>query len=401
MADFPEFCGYINVTASRELFFYLAGPTQETSDGPIVLFLNGGPLCSSMIGALQENGPWRVSEDGASITRNPYGWNTGSAHVLFVDQPANGVGFSFGGNSSGDNASAEDMATFLESFVAQFPLTRTRPWVFSGESYAGVYVPLLANLVVQRNILNLRGILVGNGIMDRTVNSNTYFPFMAHHALFSSEITQNLFESCPGGQFSPSPSAKCTAAMNAIPEMLGPMFNAYDMYGSCASDGSTRYTLRWSAGGAGDGCVATRGITAYLNRADVKAALGVPASVTWTFCNDNGTYIRNYGTLMPEYASLVGKIAVGIYNGDADTVINAMGALENTRVLGQALGITQPWQPWYTADGQIAGFKQIYGKNPTAVSIITVKGAGHMVPMYKPMAALQMLNNFFLDNQIY
>ncbi len=284
--------------------------------------------------------------------------------------------------------------------------------MISGESYAGVYVPLIAQLVVKERIVPLRGILVGNGIMDRDVNTNTYFPFIAQHGLLDPDFAAALETACQGSYARP-PSPACSALMAKVPAQLGgAMFNAYDIYGTCASSSTSALgrsqadspsalsspssfffaeSAAKSVGGAGDGCIATVPLTTYLNRADVKAALGVPDAVTWTFCNDAGNYTRNYGSLMPVYASLVGQIAVAVYNGDCDSVINVVGAQACARALGAASGVARPWAAWTTDDGQIAGYSVGYANN---VTMITVKGAGHMVPTYKPAAALRMLKNF-------
>ena len=61
---------------------------------PVVLWLTGGPGCSSEVALLYENGPFRLNEQ-KQIERNPYSWNN-FANLLYVDQPI-GTGFSKGG----------------------------------------------------------------------------------------------------------------------------------------------------------------------------------------------------------------------------------------------------------------------------------------------------------------
>lgn len=65
----------------------------EADDGkkvPFVIWLNGGPGCSSMMGLLQENGPCLVNDDGHSTRVNPHSW-TEAAHARPVSRSA-GIG---------------------------------------------------------------------------------------------------------------------------------------------------------------------------------------------------------------------------------------------------------------------------------------------------------------------
>lgn len=57
-----------------------------------VIWLNGGPGCSSMDGALMEVGPYRLKDDH-TLEENPGSWHE-FANVMFVDQPV-GTGYSY------------------------------------------------------------------------------------------------------------------------------------------------------------------------------------------------------------------------------------------------------------------------------------------------------------------
>ncbi|RKO84627.1 serine carboxypeptidase-domain-containing protein [Blyttiomyces helicus] len=64
------------------LFFWYIKSSTPSKD--LVVWLNGGPGCSSMIGAFEENGPLRVSNSstGPEWSRNPYSWDN-AANILY------------------------------------------------------------------------------------------------------------------------------------------------------------------------------------------------------------------------------------------------------------------------------------------------------------------------------
>lgn len=78
---FSQYSGYVtvNATAGRALFYWLTeAPDSITSTAPLVLWLNGGPGCSSIAyGASEEIGPFRIRPDGKTLYINPYAWNQG------------------------------------------------------------------------------------------------------------------------------------------------------------------------------------------------------------------------------------------------------------------------------------------------------------------------------------
>lgn len=68
------------------IFFWLFEPSDgKAEDKPLIIWLNGGPGCSSMMGLFLENGPFRVQPNG-SIGINPYSWHR-EGYVLYIDQP--------------------------------------------------------------------------------------------------------------------------------------------------------------------------------------------------------------------------------------------------------------------------------------------------------------------------
>lgn len=77
--NFDQYSGYVTVdpSAGRALFYYFAESQKDASTKPLVLWLNGGPGCSSIGGgAMTELGPFRVNPDGKTLWLNEYAWNS-------------------------------------------------------------------------------------------------------------------------------------------------------------------------------------------------------------------------------------------------------------------------------------------------------------------------------------
>ena len=104
-----------------------------------LVWLNGGPGCSSMQGLFSENGPISFTGNLSTPIPNPYSW-TKLANVLYIDQPV-GTGYSTGSSQATDNNQVvQEFYAWLKSFYNVFPSLKTNNTYLMGESYAGIYV---------------------------------------------------------------------------------------------------------------------------------------------------------------------------------------------------------------------------------------------------------------------
>lgn len=86
-----------------------------------MIWLNGGPGCSSEDGALMEIGPYRLKDDH-TLEYNDGSWNE-FANVMFVDNPV-GTGFSYVDTDSYIkelDVMADQFLVFLEKWFTLFP----------------------------------------------------------------------------------------------------------------------------------------------------------------------------------------------------------------------------------------------------------------------------------------
>jgi carboxypeptidase D len=145
--------------------------------------LNGGPGCSSLSGLLTENGPFTWEAGTLDPTQNSYAW-TNLTNVLWVEQPV-GVGYSQGTpNITNEVELGIQFRGFYKNFVDTFDLKGSKIFV-TGESYAGFYVPYIADSFIQANDLeyfNLAGISINDPIIgDETIQQQVVIlPFVEY-----------------------------------------------------------------------------------------------------------------------------------------------------------------------------------------------------------------------------
>ena len=314
-----QYSGYLdNDEDDKHLFYWFFESRNDPENDPVVLWLNGGPGCSSLTGLFMELGPSSIDED-RNVVYNPTSWNA-NASVIFLDQPVN-VGYSYSGSSvSNTVAAGKDVYALLTLFFRQFPEYASQPFHISGESYAGHYIPVFAAEILShknRNI-NLQSVLIGNGLTDGMTQYEYYRPMACGD----------------GGWPAVLDPQECTSMDNSLPRCQSLIQSCYDsesvwscvpasvycnnaMIGPYQSTGQNPYDVRTKCKGGNLCYDELDWIQEYLNRADVMEALGAEVD-SYESCNFDinrnfllaGDWMKPFHRLVP---SILEEIPVMIY----------------------------------------------------------------------------------------
>ncbi|KAF7329447.1 Carboxypeptidase [Mycena kentingensis (nom. inval.)] len=143
----------------------LTTEAKSQDSDPWMLWLNGGPGSSSLLGFFAENGPIRATD---KLSPNEYSWSK-LADTIWVDQPV-GVGFATSDSESfvrDEDQMAEDFLGFFANLVKIFPSLARRPLYLFGESYGGVYVPFIVKALFStpNPPVHLKKIIIADGAM--------------------------------------------------------------------------------------------------------------------------------------------------------------------------------------------------------------------------------------------
>ncbi|CAN1318015.1 Serine carboxypeptidase-like 45 [Linum perenne] len=369
---FRQFSGYVTVDYKKEtsLFYYFVEAETDPASKPLVLWLNGGPGCSSLgVGAFSENGPFRPN--GKNLVKNSYSWNR-EANMLYLETPV-GVGFSYSNDNSSyvsvdDEATARGNVIFLQRWFNKFPQYRQRDLFITGESYAGHYIPQLAKLMLEINrkeqIFHLKGIAMGNPVLEFATDLNSRAEYFWSHGLISDSTYKLFTSSCNYSRYvseyyRDSVSDICGAVMSQVTTETSRFVDKYDVTLDVCIPSILSQSKIISPKGISepvDVCVEDETVN-YLNRNDVKIALhaklvGVGA---WAVCSSILDYdVLNIENPTVQIVGLLVKagIRVLVYSGDQDSVIPLMGSRTIVHRLGKQLGLntTVPYRAWFAGE---------------------------------------------------
>lgn len=417
-----QYSGYLDVSEDKHIFFWFFEARNKPDKAPVVIWLNGGPGCSSATGLFFALGPCSIGEDGRNTTWNKYSWNT-NANMLFIDQPA-GVGYSYNdGQRVGDSfIAAEDMWAFLQLFYSRFDQYSGELHV-AGESYGGTYIPHIASAIHQNNkalgaqdglvYVNLTSILLGNGLTDPYTQFGAFNEWLCDGKwkVFeegSPECTelgsvmqtcQRLIQACydfDSAITCASASIFCFGRLFGLLQLAG--LNPYDARMKCdlSSEESCYVADTW--------------ISTFLNKPEVKKEVGVPDDLNFTSCSQDvqagfmasGDPTRSSSILLPEL--IEDGLRVLIYVGDADLLCPGIGQIpwiENMNTIFQQRFNDSPRLDFRTHN-RTAGFTKSSGGKDEAgrIAYVEIYNAGHMAPHDQPDAALDMFNRWIEDRPL-
>jgi len=401
-----------------ELYFWFFPSANELAGDEILIWLNGGPGCSSLEGLLQENGPFLWQYGTYRPVRNAWSW-TNLTNVLWVEQPA-GTGFSpKKGTPTADNEIevAEQFLGFFKNFMDTFGLQGRKVYI-TGESYAGYFVPYIADAMhnsTDKDHFNIESIMiydpsVNNAVVQQDIPA---VPFFEHWSgLFNlndsySRYLHQQHEACGFEAFlaeslvyppkGPLPSPPSNADPNC--QLLDLVLNAVSLVNPCFDiyQVATTCPLLWDVlGYPGSFPYLPDGTTIYFNRTDVQKAINAPVQ-PWDECSD--------AVLMPDNSPPSGLSVLPrvieknnrtiIAHGTLDMVLILNGTLVTIQnmTFNGAQGFSVPPSQWndfyvpYHEDDDLMTLAGagILGKWHTerGLTFSTVDLSGHMIPQLR------------------
>lgn len=394
-----QWAGYLPVTDKNDAFIYFwffesqGNPAKD----PVVIWLNGGPGSSSFLGLFAENGPYKIQQDRPYVDNlylvdNPYSWNK-NASYLMIDQPA-GTGLSYVTDPK-ESARTEQEATDqlyrgLQAFFERWPEYRERDLYIFGESFAGVYIPMLATVILDNNDrekkphINLKGIGIGDGFVIPYIQESTYSDYAYAHGLIGlteKQEADRLYDHCARAikESQPVTTREADKICNRIEEYISKVSGGTNVY-DVRLNGDYNFDI----------------IGKYLDQPEVRKALYIsPRVKTWKETSKRIAYLLEIGeqnSYAYLYPPLFETLPVLIYNGIYDMDCNFIGTDAWISALDWSYKeqfLQQERRPWLN-QGQLAGHVRSY-RHLTQVLVL---GAGHLVPMDQPKNALALLNHF-------
>ncbi|KAI8985807.1 Alpha/Beta hydrolase protein [Pilobolus umbonatus] len=405
--NFIQYAGHIEVSneTDRNLFFWMIESEKKLEKEKLILWLNGGPGCSSMDGLFLENGPYRVNKD-KSLSINAGGWQQ-YATVLYVDQPV-GTGFSFSdfnGYRHSLDEIAEDVIMFMDKIYELFPNLKQYELYIAGESFAGTYIPYIGHRLLQLNKkedkgYNLHGLAIGNGWISSQHQYDAYYDYAMTHGLINDDykpMASKHLRECHE-KLKENDLVHISECEKILTDIIDSSthendagekvcINSYDI--RLTEEPSPACGLTWP--------YELDVVTEYLRLPELKRAVHSEKQLGgWDECSSTvskaltGDRSKSAYYLLPD---ILKEVPILLYSGEYDLICNYIGTeymIGNMTWNGaQGYKKSTKKEDW-KIDNHVVG----YYKEERNLSFVFIKDGSHMVPYDKPLETLDMINRF-------
>ncbi|KAK9075442.1 hypothetical protein SSX86_003765 [Deinandra increscens subsp. villosa] len=356
------------ITKIVQLFYYFIKSESDPEHDPLMLWMTGGPGCSSISGLLYEIGPIQfelVDYNGSlpTLKLTPYSW-TKMASIIFVDVPV-GSGFSYGrttlASHSTDIQLCDQTYEFMRKWFESHPEFISNPFYVAGDSYSGIPIPIITQLISYVLSYDIKGYVLGNPLTFLE-EDNYKIRFNNGMGIISDELYKSLFHTCGGeyrSEYISSSNTECLRNLELYQEIYDYMLVYY-----------------------------------WINEASVREALHIQKGTIreWTRCVDSN-FTRILDDVRPYHLNLSKKgYRSLIYSGDHDMFIPHQSTQAWVKNLNYS--VIDQWRSW-KLNGQVAGHTESY---LNMMTFATIKGGGHTAPEYKPEECFAMFKRW-ISNQ--
>ncbi|CAO2813560.1 unnamed protein product [Amaranthus hypochondriacus] len=419
--------GYITVGDS-EMFYYFIESEGNPKKDPLLLWLTGGPGCSSWNSLVYEIGPLEFDLDASlegglpQLRSYDYSW-TKSASIIFLDSPV-GTGFSYSTTQEGwhtsDTKSADEAYQFLLKWVGENPQYLEVPFFVGGDGYSGITVPLITKLVVEgieagvQPQLNIKGYLVGSPNTDDFIDANSKVEFAHRMALISDITYNNAKKHCKKNYIVVDPdNTQCVLALDDYERCVRGIWQNHILEPKCTlgRPQDDRWTRRSLQEDPNEFILSVPQVSnlwcrdfnytlsdTWANDNAVQEALHVRKGTInqWSRCNQTISYTKDQPSVVQVHQTLIDKnLRLLVYTGDRDMVVPFVGVVQWIKSIKNAANLTlsDKWRPWFV-DAQVGGYTRKYEKDSYYLTYATVKGGGHTAAEYYRRECYEMFNRW-------
>lgn len=389
------------LTSQSHLWFWFIRPNHIPNRQKLVIWFNGGPGCSSLEGGLMEIGPLRISQNSSTLTNSQWSWSQ-YANLLFIDQPA-GTGYSFpgsGGIVRELDQAANQVVSFLERFFKLFPELSNLDTYLAGESYAGQFIPYIAQAIKSTTSVssNLKGLIMGNAWINPQAQYPSYIEFAYERGMIVKGSKEAKSAEAAWQRCQSVLASHDQVLIVECEDMLKPIVDGASKQVNGVVMKPVPYNITESrAAGDKDWPDMVKPLTKYLNRPEtIEAFHATHKPGQWKQCNDTIAREMWSPNSKPSYKllpNLLKEMKVLLYAGDQDFMCNTMGINRSIEALTWD-GQTGWSQESDTKDYFVNGRKIGTWREDRGLSLVVFDKASHLVPMDEPIGTQDMLLRF-------